>query len=123
MAEDPSAIREAINETRSDLAETIDALGGKADVKARGTDKLNEAKEQAKAQAREVGDRIQQAVPAEARPGVAKAIDQAKATTARVGSLARKRPVLVAAAVVVMVVILRRGTRTTGRRRDGETPL
>jgi hypothetical protein len=116
MAEDPSSIREAINETRSDLAETIDALGQKADLKARGTDKLNEAKEQAKAQAREVGDRIQQALPAEARPGAARAIDHAKSTTSTVGSIPRERLLLVAAAVVVMVVILRRAHRN--RRRE-----
>jgi hypothetical protein len=115
MAEDPSAIREAINETRSDLAVTIDALGQKADVKARGADKLNEAKEQAKAQAKEVGGRIQQALPAEARPGVARAIDQAQSTTSRVGTIARDRPVLVVAVVVVLVVILRR-TRRNQRR-------
>ncbi|HEY2564130.1 MAG TPA: DUF3618 domain-containing protein [Acidimicrobiales bacterium] len=123
MAEDPSAIREAINETRADLAETIDALGQKADVKARGADKLNEAKEQAKAQAREVGDRIQRALPDEARPGVARAIDQARSTRSTVGGIARKRIVLVAAAVVVTALILRRNHRTTGGRGDGETPL
>ncbi|HXA31018.1 MAG TPA: DUF3618 domain-containing protein [Acidimicrobiales bacterium] len=115
MAEDPSAIREAINETRSDLAGTIDALGQKADLKARGTDKLNEAKEQAKDQAKEVGDRIQQVLPAEARPGLARAIDQAHSTTSRVGTIVRDRPLLVAAVVVVIALVLR-PTRLNHRR-------
>jgi hypothetical protein len=39
MAQDTGQIREAIDETRAEIAETIEALGHKADVKAR----LNQA--------------------------------------------------------------------------------
>lgn len=35
MAEDPGAIRDAIEQTRSDMAETVAALGHKADLKGR----------------------------------------------------------------------------------------
>lgn len=114
MAEDPSELREAIKESRSNMAETIDALGQKADVKARGAEKLNDAKWQAKAKASEIGDRVQQALPEQARPGVAAVVDQAKSTTSTVGGIARGRPVVLAGAIVVVLVIL---TRTRRHRR------
>ena len=52
MAEDPSELREAIRETRSNMAETIDALGQKVDVKAKGVKKANDVRKQAKARLR-----------------------------------------------------------------------
>jgi Protein of unknown function (DUF3618) len=116
VAEDPSAIRQAISEVRSDMAETIDALGQKADVKARGVEKLNEAKGQAKAKAAEVGDRMRQALPEQARPRVATVVDQAKSTTSTVGGIVRERPMVVAGAVVVIAAILLR--RRRNRRRE-----
>lgn len=108
MAEGPSELREAIKETRSNMAETIDALGQKADVKARGAEKLNDAKRQAKAKASEIGDRVQQALPERTRPRAATVVDQAKSTTSTVGGIARDRPMVVAGAIVVVLVILRR---------------
>ena len=42
MAEDPGQIREAIDETRSEIAGTMQALGAKADVKGRVTEAVNE---------------------------------------------------------------------------------
>jgi hypothetical protein len=63
MAESPDAVREAIVETRQDLADTIQALGHKADVKGRVTDKVHEATDKAGAQVRstahEVGERVE----------------------------------------------------------------
>jgi uncharacterized protein DUF3618 len=62
VAEGPDAIREAIDETRQDLADTIQALGHKADVKGRVSDKVHEATDKAGAQVRstahEVGERV-----------------------------------------------------------------
>jgi uncharacterized protein DUF3618 len=51
VAESPDAIREAIDTTRADLADTIQALGHKADVKGRVSDKVHET-------AHEVGERV-----------------------------------------------------------------
>lgn len=62
MAESPDAIREAIAETRQDLADTIEALGHKADVKSRLADKVHEATDSAGAHVRstahEVGEQV-----------------------------------------------------------------
>ncbi len=48
MAEDPGAIREAIATTRAEMAETIEALGRKADVKARVNEKVTVTADHAK---------------------------------------------------------------------------
>lgn len=111
MAEDPSEIREAIEATRSDMADTIEALGQKADVKARATDKVNETTEQIKAKASELCTRAEQAVPDEARPAVSAAIDQAKSVASTALSTARQRPALTAGVVVVLLVVLRHSRR------------
>jgi Protein of unknown function (DUF3618) len=41
MGEDPNAIRADIERTRSDMDDTVDALGYKADVKSRAKDRIN----------------------------------------------------------------------------------
>ena len=45
MAENPDAIRREIEDTREEMAETIDALEYKADVKSRAKDKMTEMRE------------------------------------------------------------------------------
>lgn len=115
MAEDPSELREAIRETRSNMAETIDALGQKVDVKAKGVKKANDVRKQAKAKASEIGDRVQQALPEQARPGAAAVVDQAKSTTSTVGGIARDRPMVVAGAVLAVLVILQWRSRLRRR--------
>jgi ElaB/YqjD/DUF883 family membrane-anchored ribosome-binding protein len=45
VAENPDAIRREIEDTREEMADTIDALEYKADVKARATDKVTEMRE------------------------------------------------------------------------------
>jgi hypothetical protein len=45
MGEDPDQIRREIEATRSDMGETVDALGYKADVKSRAKDKVTETKD------------------------------------------------------------------------------
>jgi hypothetical protein len=111
MAEDPSELREAIRVTRSNMAETIDALGEKVDAKARGAKKVNDVSREARAKASEIGDRVQQAVHEQARPGVAMVADRAKSTTSTVGGVARDRPVVVAGAVLAVLVLFRWGSR------------
>jgi chromosome segregation ATPase len=46
-ASDPDAIREEIERTRDDLAETVDALHAKLDVKGQARAKVNQVKSQA----------------------------------------------------------------------------
>jgi ElaB/YqjD/DUF883 family membrane-anchored ribosome-binding protein len=45
MAEDPDAIRREIEDTREEMAETIDALEYKADVKSRAKDRVVDVRE------------------------------------------------------------------------------
>jgi ElaB/YqjD/DUF883 family membrane-anchored ribosome-binding protein len=44
MGEDPSTIREEIEQTRSEMGDTVAALGYKADVKGRARDKVDDLK-------------------------------------------------------------------------------
>jgi Protein of unknown function (DUF3618) len=48
VAQDPSEIREAIEETRDEIEETIQALGEKVDIKARAGEKLAGGREAVK---------------------------------------------------------------------------
>jgi gas vesicle protein len=45
MGEDPNAIRADIERTRTDMGDTVDALGYKADVKSRTKDKISNTKD------------------------------------------------------------------------------
>ncbi len=47
-ARDPAVIREEIAETREELGEAVEALVGKADVKARAREKLGQASTRAR---------------------------------------------------------------------------
>ena len=42
MGQDPAAIREDIEQTRSEMSETVEAVGYKADVPSRAKDKVSE---------------------------------------------------------------------------------
>jgi hypothetical protein len=48
MGEDPDRIREQIEQTRSEMGETVDALGYKADVKTRAKESIQEKRDSAK---------------------------------------------------------------------------
>jgi ElaB/YqjD/DUF883 family membrane-anchored ribosome-binding protein len=113
MVEDPDAIREAIDETRADLAETIDALGQKADVKSRAADTFDNTKEQVRAKASALGRRADEAVPDQARP----VVDQAKSGTSKAAVATQRRPGVVAAVagVVLFALIVRRRRRRKDR--------
>ena len=45
MGQDPSRIREEIEQTRSEMGETVEAIGYKADVPSRARDKVDEARD------------------------------------------------------------------------------
>ena len=58
MAEDASEIREAIEQTRYEVGETIQAIGEKVDVKARAADKLSESRDALKGSAADAKDKL-----------------------------------------------------------------
>jgi ElaB/YqjD/DUF883 family membrane-anchored ribosome-binding protein len=60
MGEDPSEIREEIEDTRERMGETIEAIGYNADVKARTKERVSEKVEAVKSK---VGGRVNEATP------------------------------------------------------------
>ncbi|MEA2456576.1 MAG: hypothetical protein QOI45_2838 [Thermoleophilaceae bacterium] len=63
MGQDPSEIREQIEQTRGDMGETVEALGYKADVKARAKDSIVEKRDRLKEQITGTGSRVGEATP------------------------------------------------------------
>ena len=108
MAESPDAIREAIDETRRDLADTIQALGEKADVKARVAGKVQETTERAADQVsttvQEVGAKVDEAVPDSVRPVAAAVAGQAQ-SAGRTALEPENRGALIAGLVVLMLAL------------------
>ena len=108
MAESPDAIREAIDETRNDLAETIQALGQKTDVKGRVADKVHEkterTAEQVRATVHDVGERVDGVVPDSVRPVTSAVAGQAQAA-GRTALDPDNRGALVIGALVLALVL------------------
>ena len=99
----PEEIQAHIEQTRQDLAETVDALSAKADVKARAKDTAQATKERATEQVQVTKERAAGQVEA-ARVKVSDAAAQGKeVVTDEDGSL---RPVVPIAAAAVAVVVV-----------------
>ena len=109
MAEDAGQIREAITETRSEIAETMQALGEKADVKARLGEAVNSKTSDLKAKAASLQDQARSALPESAQPKADAAIDSARrAATSVASDPTKKRVAAIAAGVLLFMMILRR---------------
>lgn len=63
MGEEPSEIREEIEQTRSEMGTTVDALAHKADVKSRVKESIGDKKERLRAQMTGASSRIGDATP------------------------------------------------------------
>jgi ElaB/YqjD/DUF883 family membrane-anchored ribosome-binding protein len=77
---DPEQLREEIRTTREELGETVEALAHKADLKARAQHRVDERKEQlrqrrqnTKAKATEIGEKVRQTSPDLAQDAVRRA--------------------------------------------------
>ncbi len=103
---DPDEIRAEIEQTRADLADTVDALSAKLDVKARAGDKAHElkqsvadattrAKESAPPQVQQSLDRAQAVL----EPAVGKAVEAARPY---------RTQLLIGVAVAVVLLVVRR---------------
>ena len=115
MAEDSGEIRAAIEETRSELADTVQALGEKADVKARIGAAANEKTAELKARASSLQDSAREAIPDSARPKADAAVDSARRAANSVASdPTKKRAVAIAAGTILLVLMLRRRRRNKG---------
>lgn len=112
MAEDSGEIRAAIEETRSELAETVQALGEKADVKGRIGGAVNEKTAELKARAATLQESALDAIPDSARPKADAAVDSARRAANTVASdPTKKRAVAIAAGAVLFIMLLRRRRR------------
>ncbi|MBV8951356.1 MAG: DUF3618 domain-containing protein [Actinobacteria bacterium] len=104
MAQDADAVREAIARDRAELADTVQALAHKVDVKERLRETVSKGSEQVQQKAVEVRDQLRHATPEPARSQLAALAD-----------MARERPVpfVVAGALVLGIIIgrLSRGAR------------
>ena len=67
MAQDAGQVREAIAQDRAEIAETVQALARKADVKARAKDTLSQKAQRAQQQLSGAAGRAREATPVEAR--------------------------------------------------------
>ena len=81
MGQDPSEIREQIEQTRGEMGETVEALGYKADVKTRAKDSVVEKRDRMK-------ERITGSPVAEATPDA----DDVKAGAKRAVGIAQENP-------------------------------
>jgi hypothetical protein len=93
LASEAAEIREAIEETRVQLGETVQALAEKADVKAQVAKKVEETKENTRARAQGIAHAAA-AVPAKAATNKSVAV-----------------PVLIAAIGLVLVLLRRHNSR------------
>ncbi len=120
MAQEPSEIREAIEQTRDEIGETVQAIGQKADVKARASEKVAETRDSVKestaevtGKVSEVAQRVVKKMPDAVQPPVSSALGWAKSTGQPPTDAARRKKVaigigLVSAGVVLMARRARR---------------
>jgi ElaB/YqjD/DUF883 family membrane-anchored ribosome-binding protein len=104
-ARDPDTIQEDIRETRDALADTVEALEHKTDVKGRAEERIADTKERIGSAADDMASKAQQAVPPPAWDGAMRVRDEV-----------RRRP---AVAIGIAVVLL--GLLLLRRRGDDES--
>jgi hypothetical protein len=108
VAESPDQIREAIDDTRRELADTIQALGEKADVKGRVAGKVHETSEKAAEQVRttahDVGERVEGVVPDSVRPVASAVAGQAQAAGRTAFDPEHRGALMVGVLVVALVL-------------------
>ena len=102
---DPETIQEDIRETRDALADTVEALEHKTDVKGRAEERIADTKERIGSAADDMASKAQQAVPPPAWDGAMRVRDEV-----------RRRP---AVAIGIAVVLL--GLLLLRRRGDDES--
>ncbi len=119
---DPEELRRDIEETRGELAATINAVAYKADVKARAQDKAQELTaraaekaQAAKARAQETTQQLRERAPQMAEAAKGRAGEKAQELLGQARGRVQEKPGTVAAAVgallVVVALVIRRGRR------------
>ena len=92
---DPEELRREIEETRTELGDTVEALSHKADVKARAGEKIDERKQAVTAKAEELKEKVSGATP-----------DDVKSAASGAASTAKERPEIPAVAAALLFGLL-----------------
>jgi gas vesicle protein len=94
MGQDPDAIRQDIEQTRSEMSDTVEAVGYKADVPSRAKEAVSDKVENMKSKVSDTATRAKEAVVGTAsRAGDATpSRGQVKQTTRRAAGMARENP-------------------------------
>jgi Protein of unknown function (DUF3618) len=96
MGQEPDAIRQDIEQTRSEMSETVEAIGYKADVPARAKEKVSEKMDAARSKVSEAASRAKEAVAGstadagDTAGGVAERVREATPGGAQVKQRARR---------------------------------
>ncbi|HEX4246507.1 MAG TPA: DUF3618 domain-containing protein [Pseudonocardia sp.] len=114
---DPEQLRRQTERIRSELAETVDALAAKADVKSRAKDKIAQTREQAQQKVNALGERAREH-PATAQAGEVAAQAKEQATVA--AAQAREKAAVAAAqAREQAAVAATQARKLSGQAREG----
>jgi hypothetical protein len=98
MGQDPDAIRQDIEQTRSEMSETVEAIGYKADVPSRAKDAVSEKVENVKSKVSDTATRAKEAVTGTTSRASDRVIDatpssgQVKQQARRTAGLAKENP-------------------------------
>ena len=94
MGQDPDAIRQDIEQTRSEMSETVEAVGYKADVPSRAKDAVSDKVENMKSKVSDTATRAKEAVTgaADRASDATPSRGQVKQTTRRAAGMARENP-------------------------------
>jgi len=98
---DPDAIQDDIRQTRDALADTVEALEHKSDVKGRAEERIADTKERIGSAAEDMASKAQEKLPPPAWDGAVRMRDEV-----------RRRPgvaAAIAAGVLGLILLLRRG--------------
>ncbi len=120
MAQDPGEIREAIEHTRQEIGETVQAIAEKTDVKARASKKMAESvgnlkasTVQAKSKLGEIGQRVEDSLPDATRPVASTTSQLVSASSQRAGALTmaatqqwRRQPLVIIIASATLAAVL-----------------
>jgi hypothetical protein len=115
MGQDPDAIRQDIEQTRTEMSETVEAIGYKADVPARAKEKVSEKMDAARSKVSEAAGRAKEAVAGstadagDTADGVASRVreatpsgEQVKQQARRAAGLAQENPLGLAIGAVAI---------------------
>jgi hypothetical protein len=108
MGQDPDAIRQDIEQTRSDMSETVEAIGYKADVPSRAKDAVSEKVENVKSKVSDTATRAKEAVTGTTSQVSDRVLDatpssgQVRQQARRTAGLARENPLGLAIGAVAV---------------------